>query len=79
MSTFGYDSGNHLIYGTQDGKCFDTGKCEECNGNSGEDVVICLGSGEVVYPSDCPACTEECCGMRADAFKCDCGHVTKEE
>ena len=54
-------------------------RCEECGGNSGEEVVTCLGSDDEVYPSTCLACKEDVCVGRGNAFKCDCGHLTREE
>jgi len=54
-------------------------RCEECGSNIGEEVLICQGSGSEVYPSDCLACREDCCIGRESRFKCDCGHITREE
>jgi len=78
--SFGWDSGNHMVHGTQTGKCFDRGQCEECGYDDpdGEEVDRCLGSGLEVYPSDCLACKESCCTGRESGFKCGCGHFTKE-
>ena len=79
MPFFGYDSGNRVIYGTQNGKCFDTkGACEHCGSDEGEEVYICLGVGDPVTGDICSSCQEECCCLRKLAFHCDdCGKNTR--
>ena len=55
-------------------------RCEECGGNLGEDILVCLANWEGVYPDDCLSCEADACLGRGEGFKCDCcGHVTREE
>jgi hypothetical protein len=79
---FGYDSGNHMIHGTQTGKCFDSpnGRCEECGSDSGTEVLVCGYTNEVTTPDECTRCEVDACPGRHWAFRCStCGWYTQED